>query len=182
MIVFITGGAKNGKSSYAQDLAVKLAQGGRHYYLATMVPCDEEDRARIRHHLADREGALVCTVMDARRSQVYNAVFRIEGGRPVRLRPDRAIALSVLLDEMQAADAPCYLVGDGAALCEAAFAQAGLKTLPVPAPLRMQSAWGVAMAAADKTPGDAADLTPNYLRLSQAERERLERLQKDAQE
>lgn len=56
MIVFITGGAKNGKSSYAQDLAVKLAQGGRHYYLATMVPCDEEDRARIRHHLADREG------------------------------------------------------------------------------------------------------------------------------
>ena len=133
-------------------------------------------------HLADREGALVCPVMDARRGQVYNAVFRIEGGRPVRLRPDRAIALSVLLDEMQAADAPCYLVGDGAALCEAAFAQAGLKTLPVPAPLRMQSAWGVAMAAADKTPGDAADLTPNYLRLSQAERERLERLQKDAQE
>lgn len=43
MIVFITGGAKNGKSSYAQDLAVKLASGGKHYYLATMIPCDEED-------------------------------------------------------------------------------------------------------------------------------------------
>lgn len=56
MIVFITGGAKNGKSSYAQDLAVKLANGGKHYYLATMIPCDEEDRDRIRHHLVDRAG------------------------------------------------------------------------------------------------------------------------------
>ena len=47
MIVFITGGAKNGKSSYAQDLAVKLASGGKHYYLATMIPCDEEDLSLI---------------------------------------------------------------------------------------------------------------------------------------
>ena len=56
MIVFITGGAKNGKSSYAQDLAVELAAGGKHYYLATMIPSDEEDRNRIRHHIADRDG------------------------------------------------------------------------------------------------------------------------------
>lgn len=56
MIVFITGGAKNGKSSFAQNLAVKLAQGGKHYYIATMIPCDEEDLARIAHHVADRDG------------------------------------------------------------------------------------------------------------------------------
>lgn len=56
MIVFITGGAKNGKSSFAQDLAVELAQGGKRYYIATMIPCDEEDRARIQHHVADRDG------------------------------------------------------------------------------------------------------------------------------
>ena len=56
MIVFITGGAKNGKSSYAQELAVQLAAGGRHYYIATMIPVDEEDRERIRRHVADREG------------------------------------------------------------------------------------------------------------------------------
>ena len=56
MIVFITGGAKNGKSSYAQRLAVRLAQGGPHYYIATMIPVDEEDRERIRRHIADREG------------------------------------------------------------------------------------------------------------------------------
>lgn len=56
MIVFITGGAKNGKSSYAQELAVQLAAGGKRYYIATMIPVDEEDRERIRRHIADREG------------------------------------------------------------------------------------------------------------------------------
>jgi len=56
MTVFISGGAKNGKSGYAQELAVALARGGRHYYVATMIPTDEEDRARIRRHVADRAG------------------------------------------------------------------------------------------------------------------------------
>ena len=56
MIVFITGGAKNGKSSYAQRLAVELAKGGPRYYVATMIPVDEEDRERISRHVADREG------------------------------------------------------------------------------------------------------------------------------
>lgn len=56
MIVFITGGAKNGKSSLAQELAVTLAGGGIHYYIATMIPSDEEDRERIRKHVADRDG------------------------------------------------------------------------------------------------------------------------------
>ena len=56
MIVFITGGAKNGKSSYAQRLAVRLSQGGPRYYIATMIPVDAEDRERIRRHIADRDG------------------------------------------------------------------------------------------------------------------------------
>ena len=45
-------------------------------------------------------GGLVCAVMDARRSEVYNALFRIEDGRPVRLCPDRAISLSALTEEL----------------------------------------------------------------------------------
>ena len=56
MKVFITGGAKNGKSSQAQDIALALSKGGRHYYVATMIPADDEDRERIRRHLADRAG------------------------------------------------------------------------------------------------------------------------------
>ena len=58
MKAFISGGCKNGKSHYAQELAVRMAraQGRPLYYLATMIPHDEEDRARIRRHLREREG------------------------------------------------------------------------------------------------------------------------------
>lgn len=56
MTVFISGGAKCGKSSVAQDLTVALANGGKHYYVATMIPSGEEDQERIRRHLADRDG------------------------------------------------------------------------------------------------------------------------------
>lgn len=55
MIILISGGAKNGKSDFAQELAVKLSRG-KHYYLATMIPADGEDHARIRRHLKSREG------------------------------------------------------------------------------------------------------------------------------
>ena len=56
MTIFISGGAKCGKSSIAQDLTVALAKGGKHYYVATMIPTGEEDRDRICRHLADRAG------------------------------------------------------------------------------------------------------------------------------
>ena len=56
MIIFISGGAKNGKSSLAQELALRLARGGKHYYVATMIPVDQEDRDRIRRHVEDRAG------------------------------------------------------------------------------------------------------------------------------
>ena len=58
MNVFISGGAKNGKSSYAQDLAVQMAKEKRCplYYIATMIPHDDEDRARIDRHRKDRQG------------------------------------------------------------------------------------------------------------------------------
>lgn len=55
MIILISGGAKNGKSDFAQELAVKLSKG-RHYYVATMIPADSEDHARIRRHLQSRAG------------------------------------------------------------------------------------------------------------------------------
>lgn len=56
MIIFITGGVKNGKSTLAQELTVRLCRGRTHYYLATMIPVDDEDRERIRRHIADRDG------------------------------------------------------------------------------------------------------------------------------
>ena len=58
MNVFISGGCKNGKSMYAQEIARDMAreQGVPMYYLATMIPTDDEDRARIRRHIGERDG------------------------------------------------------------------------------------------------------------------------------
>lgn len=129
-------------------------------------------------HLGPGDG-LVCCCMDARRSQVYNALFRRNGDSPERLCPDRAISLEELAAELQALDGPITLIGDGAALCW----QALHETLPglvlTPEHLRQQRASGVALAAVRAAenggPVSAKEPVPNYLRLSQAERERLAR-------
>ena len=115
-------------------------------------------------------GGLVCPVMDARRSQVYTALFEIKGGRPQRLCEDRAIALEELAEEIRGKNA--FLVGDGAELTYNYMQSSGIDCRIAPQNLLYQSAWGVGMAALDKTPGTADDLLPVYLRLSQAERER----------
>ena len=62
MTALIVGGSKSGKSSLAQELALSLAGDGPRYYLATMVPRDGEDRARIARHLEDRAGLGFATV------------------------------------------------------------------------------------------------------------------------
>lgn len=58
MNYFISGGCKNGKSYYAQQVAQNMARELKVplYYLATMIPVDDEDRARIRRHLDERDG------------------------------------------------------------------------------------------------------------------------------
>ncbi len=119
-------------------------------------------------------GGLVCPVMDARRSQVYNALFEIKDAAPQRLCGDRAIALAELAEEIRGKNA--LLVGDGAELTYKYMLSAGIDCRMAPQNLLYQSAWGVGMAALDKTPGTADDLLPVYLRLSQAERERQEKM------
>ena len=127
-------------------------------------------------------GPYVCPVMDARRQQVYNALFDIRDGKPVRLTEDRPIALSELAPQLAALPSPVFLVGDGAGLTAKYLADAGIPFRLAPENLLWQSAWGVAMAAQDKTPGTADALLPVYLRLSQAERERQERMNKEPKE
>lgn len=58
MNVFISGGCKNGKSFYAQKRAKQMAdeKGVPLYYIATMIPRDEEDVARIKRHVEERAG------------------------------------------------------------------------------------------------------------------------------
>lgn len=129
-------------------------------------------------HLGAWEGTVVCA-MDARRNQVYNAVFSVKEGKLTRLCEDRAISLEELAEELQDIPGALYLVGDGSHVCYKALHER-LPSLVLPPEHRMhQRASGVALAAekmiAAGDPGDAASLQPNYLRLSQAERERLEK-------
>ena len=122
---------------------------------------------------------VVCPVMDARRGQVYNALFEMEKGMCRRLTEDRAISLEELKQELQTLEKPIFLVGDGSVLCHHTLAQE-VPALILPPESRMhQRAVGVGLLALEKIAagenGDGNALTPNYLRLSQAERERLER-------
>ena len=122
----------------------------------------------------------VCPCMDARRSQVYNALFYVNQGRLERISDDRAISLAELGAELKILKEPIFLVGDGSNLCYNTLLES-VPGLVLPPEHRMhQRACGVALAARKQAeagdPGDAAALTPNYLRLSQAERERAERM------
>ena len=121
----------------------------------------------------------VCACMDARRSQVYNALFYVNQGVMERVTEDRAIALSDLKTDLEHIDGPIFLVGDGSSLTHKTLSPE-IPNLILPPDHRMhQRAVGVALLAekqaAAGNSGDAAALQPNYLRLSQAERERLEK-------
>ena len=125
----------------------------------------------------------LCCCMDARRSQVYNAIFEVRAGKPVRLREDRAISIEALAEDLRGFDAPIRLLGDGAALVydtlNGSQTARELSFELLPEHLRHQRASGVGLAAREAAQAgltqDPALILPNYLRLSQAERERLEK-------
>ena len=116
--------------------------------------------------------------MDARRNQVYNALFERKDGVLTRLTEDRAISVAELDEELKNIEKTKILVGDGAVLCYNTL-QNRNDLLLAPEHLRMQRASGVALAASlriqagEILPTEAVN--PNYLRLSQAERERAEK-------
>ena len=129
------------------------------------------------------DGVIVCC-MDARRNQVYNAVFRRENGVLLRICEDRAVSVEELEKELKNNENMKNLVGDGALVCYNALENKNSYSL-VPEHIRMQRASGVALAAMKQLQNgnvpDAASLTPNYLRLSQAERERNNKLQQECE-
>ena len=128
---------------------------------------------------------IVCPVMDARRSQMYNAIFRICGDRVERLCDDRVVLLPDLIAELKEAhsESPIRFCGSGFEMARKAAQEAGLTVAYTPEPMRYEHAWGTALCALEayrQNPDIAVtDLTlsPIYLRASQAERERLEREQ-----
>lgn len=118
---------------------------------------------------------LVCPVMDARRGEVYAALFRSGDGVPTRLLPDAALPASELAAQI-ARDypgEPVMLVGDGVNVAAPIFCEAGIPLSPLPDVLLPHSAVSCGRVAlreakAGKTV-DADALAPVYLRESQAE-------------
>ena len=124
-------------------------------------------------------GGLIVCAMDARRDQVYNALFLAHDGILTRQCPDRAISLAELSEELKNRPEPKFIVGDGAKLCYTYLLEQDIPCRMAPPQLVMQNAVGVALAAEEMSANGqtttARDLVPVYLRLSQAERERLAR-------
>jgi len=117
----------------------------------------------------------LCAVMDARRNQVYNAIFECSAGLPQRLSQDRAISLEELAEELSAYGSQICLIGDGAQISYDFLTKANIPCILASPLLRSQTAYGVALAAMHSDSVDAVDLAPFYLRPSQAERERMAR-------
>ena len=123
---------------------------------------------------------VVCPCMDARCSQVYNALFEVSDGNVSRLCDDRALLLSELVQQLKAVKKPILLVGDGARICKSEIE----KTAPeLSARVKLadegrlfQHAGGVCAAAQNVLKNGekavfADELLLNYLRLPQAERQ-----------
>lgn len=120
---------------------------------------------------------IYCAAMDARRNQVYTALFEQKQGVFSRLTEDMAISLDELSSLLKKYDNTKMLVGDGAALCYNELNKLVPGLLLLPEHFRMQRAAGVALLAWDQVQAgvhpSGGELVPNYLRLSQAERERM---------
>jgi tRNA threonylcarbamoyladenosine biosynthesis protein TsaB len=121
---------------------------------------------------------IICPSMDARRSQLYNAIFRSENGVITRLTEDRSISSTDLSEELKSYNEPIYLCGGGEHIIRAA-ADGNPNLRSTPEILKRQNAYSVALCAlrqikASENLSDLNDknVSPSYLRPSQAERMR----------
>lgn len=145
------------------------------------IPCVEVSTLEeLAENLLGLEG-IIAPCMDARRNQVYNALFRCDGEGLVRLTEDRAISIPDLAEELKAfGDERIYLSGDGEAVARAGLTAAGIPLSNTPKLLISENAYSVARIGYKKyKSGEYTNdlgVSPSYLRIPQAERERLERL------
>ena len=126
---------------------------------------------------------ILCPSMNARRQQVYNALFASDGTSLTRLCEDRALAITELGEELatKCPDLPVYLMGDGAKLVYDALSESlGERLMMLPERLIHQSGYNTAMAGLrlyrDGVRTTDFELAPVYLRPSQAERVRMEKM------
>ncbi len=137
-------------------------------------PCAQISTLESIAYLFKNTDCIVCSVMDARCNQVYNALFRVKDTKVTRLCDDRAVLADEVIKELDLIDEKVIIAGDGAKLFEQ-FAKSKTNILIAQEPLRYQNACGVALSAQEKILKEntvkPSELSPFYLRLPQAERE-----------
>lgn len=144
------------------------------------IPCvSVSTLEELAENLSLLDGVIV-PVMDARRDQVYTAIFISDGGTVERISEDKALSVSALAEELRKYEGrKIYLSGDGYTVARSALLKEGIKTENTPPLLIAENAYSVARVAARKYAAGLfstdLELNPTYLRLPQAERERRER-------
>lgn len=146
------------------------------------IPCVEVSSVEaLAENLMGVDGYIVPCI-DARRGQVYTATFSANGSEIKRLTEDRVMPISELACELCGAPTDVYIVGDGYVSAHRTFEREGVRVKNTPLLLRKGSAASIGRVAYRKyQAGEAVsdrELSPKYLRMPQAERERLERLNK----
>ena len=131
------------------------------------------------YNLYDTNG-LICPIMDARRNQVYTGIYRFENHKLVTLEDQMAVSITDLLDKLNERGEPVTFLGDGVPVFEKTIGE-NLKVPHTFAPAHVNKLRAAAVAALGEIYyregklQSAAEHTPEYLRVSQAERERAEK-------
>ncbi len=97
MKILFSGGCKNSKSTWAERTAFTLSAGGPLYYIATMIPHDAEDEARIRHHVQSRAGLGFVTLECGR--DVLRCLDMADAGGAFLLDSVTALLANEMFDE-----------------------------------------------------------------------------------
>ncbi len=135
------------------------------------------------YNLYDTQG-VICPIMDARRRQVYTGIYRFVDHEITVVRDQQAKGIEELIEEVNVLGEPAVFLGDGVPVFKKQILSGC--TVPVsfaPVHVNKQKAGAVAALAAryykEGKLQTAAEHRPEYLRVSQAERERAERLKRE---
>ena len=132
----------------------------------------------------EKEEVILCPSMDARRDELYNALFLFNGSEIKRITPDRAISCDDLQKELLSYNKTVYILGDGGRKLYDYLkdSNSGVQFYPVPKSICMQNAESVGRVGYHKYKEggliNAEKLSCVYLRASQAERNLKEEKQK----
>lgn len=123
---------------------------------------------------------IVCPLMDARRNQTYTGLYRFDGNHMRVVKEQSALDIGEIIAEIGRIGQPAVFLGDGVPVFRAYIKKhAGVPYSFAPPHMNKQRAGAVAALAAqyyrEGNLADAAAYKPEYLRLSQAERERMEK-------